>query len=206
MEHSTMPPAPGAPPPDPLAPGQGSPRRAALGAMAALTLAGVAVGAYLLGRSAADPAGAQRAGFTQGRAETARRFAPGAPGYQRIFRSGFQSGLRGGRAAGLAAGQRQGQLIGAEKGRKLGLEEGKEIGDLEGERQGIESGAGAALGGFSSWRTGGLYVVAVASGDQGSLPHREAQAADSRSALRDLRQGPLRGMHRAGAQALSPRA
>jgi hypothetical protein len=164
MEESMTP----AGPPEPPAPGSppaaaSSRRRAAWIALGVLLLAVVGVGAYFLGRSAANAPRAYDRGYAQGSKATAQEFAAGTPGYQRIYSAGF----RAGRTAGLKAGER----AGAEKGDKVGLEHGKAIGRLQGERKGITSGAEAALGGFSSWQPGNYYVVKLARGAQG-VPYR----------------------------------
>ena len=132
-------------------------------ALAALVAAAIAVAAYFIGRSSADAPRAYHRGYAQGRAVTARDFAPGTRAFGMIYNAGFQVGY----PAGLKAGER----AGAEKGDKVGLEHGKAIGRLQGERKGIASGAEAALGGFPTWQPGNYYVVKLARGAQG-VPYR----------------------------------
>lgn len=171
--------------PDPLGSGPAG-RRWALGLLALAVLAGVAVGAYLLGRSSVDTGAAHRRGFERGQAAAAGRYTAGAPGYRAIYEQGRRAGLATGRTVGLRLGQRQGNLTGAEKGRRVGLEQGEAIGTLAGERAGIAAGASAALGGFSSWESGGLYIVEVQTGEQGvpyRLSARKRMTAKERYAL-----------------------
>ena len=164
MEQSMTPAGPPEPPaPDAAPRAAASRRRAAWIALGVLLLAAVAVAAYFIGRSSANAPQAYDRGYARGRTATAREFARGTPRYQTIYNAGF----RVGHAAGLRAGQR----AGAEKGTKVGLEHGKAIGRLQGERRGIESGAGAALGGFTSWQAGNYYIVKLARGERG-VPYR----------------------------------
>src|SRR5215210_1912579 len=92
--------------------------------LAVLIVAGVAVAAYFIGRSAAHAPGAYDRGYAQGRKAMALEFAHGTA-----------------------------------------------LGRLRGQRTGIASGAGAALGGFTSWQPGNYYVVKLARGVQG-VPYR----------------------------------
>jgi hypothetical protein len=142
--------------------------RLVLALVAALLLAGVAVGFYFIGKSAADDKAAEERGVDKGRAE----FAQGTAGYQRIFAAG--------QAAGQQAGKRTGERVGAERGRKLGLDQGRKSGQLQGERQGIQSGANAALGGFTDWQPGSFYVVKFGTGT-GGVPF----VVDSRKQMSD---------------------
>ena len=156
--------------------------RAILVAAALLLLAGVAVGAYFVGREAADADAAEKRGVRKGRAAVQRQYARGAPAYKRIYDDGF----RAGRAEGQRLGQRQGERQGAERGRRAGLERGREIGELQGEREGIESGATAALGGLTDWATGSWYLVKMATGEQGvpfRVQSRKQVADDERYAI-----------------------
>jgi hypothetical protein len=157
------------PGPEPAAPGEGGPNRTILIAVAVLLFAGVAVGAYLIGRAAADADEAEKRGAAKGRAAVERQYEKGAPGYDRIYQAGFSAG----RAEGERAGQRRGERAGAERGRKVGFERGREIGELQGEREGIEQGATAALGGLTDWEPGSWYIVKLATGEQG-VPFRIA--------------------------------
>ena len=102
MEESMTP----AGPPEPPAPGSppaaaSSRRRAAWIALGVLLLAVVGVGAYFLGRSAANAPRAYDRGYAQGSKATAQEFAAGTPGYQKIYSAGFRTG----RTAGLKAGE-----------------------------------------------------------------------------------------------------
>ena len=131
--------------------------------LAVLIVAGVALAAYFIGRSAANAPGAYDRGYAQGRKAMALEFAPGTAHYGAIYNTGFQ--------AGYPSGLKTGERAGAEKGAKVGLEHGTAIGRLRGQRTGIASGAGAALGGFPSWQPGNYYVVKLARGEQG-VPYR----------------------------------
>ena len=142
--------------------------RLVLGLVAALLLAGVAVGFYFIGKAAADDKAAENRGVDKGRAE----FAQGTAGYQRIFAAG--------QAAGQQAGKRTGERVGAERGRKVGFEKGKKTGELQGERQGIQSGATAALGQFTDWQPGSFYIVKFGTGT-GGVPF----VIDSRTQMSD---------------------
>ena len=164
MEQSMTPAGPPEPPAPGEAPGATSSRRqAAWIALGVLLLALVGVGAYFLGRAAANAHRAYDRGYEQGRKAAAQEFAAGTPRYQKIYNTGF----RAGRVAGVTAGQR----AGAERGDKVGVEHGKAIGRLQGEHTGIVSGAEAALGGFSSWQPGDYYIVKLARG-AGGVPYR----------------------------------
>jgi hypothetical protein len=138
-----------------------------LGVLALLAIVGAGVGFYFVGRSSADTSAARREGRRQGAAQ----FAPGRPGYQRIYNAGYNTGYQAGQAAGVRAGRVQGRRQGAETGTKLGLEKGRQIGTLQGQRQGIVAGAKAALGGFTDWQPGSFYLVKLVPGQQG-VPFR----------------------------------
>lgn len=133
----------------------GGSNRAVIGLVAVLALAAVAVGFYFIGKAAADDKAAESRGADKGRAE----FAQGTPGYQRIFAAG--------QAQGQQAGRKQGVKVGAERGRKVGFEKGQKAGQLQGERTGIQSGANAALGGFTDWQPGSFYIVKFGTGTNG---------------------------------------
>jgi hypothetical protein len=133
----------------------GGSNRAVIGLVAALLLAGVAVGFYFIGKAAADDKAAENRGLDKGRAE----FAQGTPGYQKIFAAG--------QAQGQQAGRQQGVKVGAERGRKVGFERGQKAGQLQGQRQGIVSGANAALGQFTDWQPGSFYIVKFGTGTGG---------------------------------------
>jgi hypothetical protein len=145
-------------------------------------LAGVAVGAYFIGRSAADADAAEERGVEKGREAVAAQYERGAPGYERIYQAGF----RAGQASGERAGQARGEARGAERGRRVGVQQGERVGRLEGERQGIQEGAEAALGGFSAWEAGAWYVVRYATGQQGvpyAVAARRQMATNERYAI-----------------------
>jgi flagellar biosynthesis/type III secretory pathway protein FliH len=141
----------------------GGPNRAVLITVAVLVLAGVAVGAYFIGRSAADADAAEERGVEKGRQAVSAQYERGAAGYERIYQAGFRAGQQ----SGERAGQARGEAEGAERGRRAGVQQGERVGRLEGERQGIEEGAQAALGGFTAWEAGAWYVVKYATGQQG---------------------------------------
>ena len=133
----------------------GGSNRALIGLVAALLLAGVAVGFYFIGKAAADDKAAEERGVDKGRAD----FAQGTPGYQRIFAAG--------QAAGQRSGTRTGERVGAERGRRVGFERGRKAGQLQGERQGIQSGSNEALGQFTDWQPGSFYIVKFGTGTGG---------------------------------------
>jgi hypothetical protein len=151
-----VPPATPGPPP---APGSGRSRTWLYVVLALLAVAGAAVGFYFIGRSSADTSGAK----AEGKREGAALYAQNSPRYRAIYQAGFAAGRKEGFSSGRLEGRRQG----AETGRKLGLDKGKAIGQLQGERKGIVSGATAALGGFTDWQVGDLYIVKFAAGAQG---------------------------------------
>jgi len=152
----------------------GGSNRVVIGLVAVLVLAAVAVGFYFIGKSAADDKAAEERGVEKGQAE----FDKGTPGYQRIFAAG--------RAAGETAGKRTGEVSGAERGKKVGFEKGQKAGQLQGERQGIESGATAALGGFTDWQAGSFYIVKFGTGTGGVpfvIDSRSQMSNDERYAI-----------------------
>jgi hypothetical protein len=153
----------GTPASEPPAQGAGGSNRTVWIIVAVLVLAGVAVGAYFIGRAAADADAAEERGVEDGREQVASQFERGESGYERIFQAGYR--------AGQAAGRRTGEVQGAERGRRLGIDQGREIGQLQGEREGIQSGATAALGGLTDWEPGAWYVVKFGTGEQG-VPFR----------------------------------
>jgi hypothetical protein len=130
----------------------------------------VGVGAYFVGKAAADAGGAEKKGERQGRAAEAATYAPGTSKYQAIYRKGENSG----RATGERLGRREGERQGAERGRKVGFERGEKVGTLKGERAGVVSGANAALGGLTGWDVGSWYIVKMATGANG-VPYAVAQ-------------------------------
>jgi hypothetical protein len=156
------------------APGESSNNRVIIGIVAVLLIAAVAVGFYFIGKAAADDKAAEDKGVDKGRAE----FVQGTPGYQRIFAAGV--------AAGNKAGKRTGEKAGAEAGKKVGFESGQKVGQLQGERQGIQSGANAALGGFSDWEPGSFYIVKFGTGSNGVsfvIDSRTQMSSDERYAI-----------------------
>jgi hypothetical protein len=152
----------------------GGSNRVLIGLVAVLLLAAVAVGFYFIGKAAADDTAAEQRGVEKGEAE----FDKGTPGYQRIYEAG--------RAAGEKSGTRTGVRVGAEQGRKVGFEKGQKAGQLQGERQGIESGATAALGGFTDWQPGSFYIVKFGTGTGGVpfvIDSRTQMSSDERYAI-----------------------
>jgi hypothetical protein len=152
----------------------GGSNRVVIGLVAVLVLAAVAVGFYFIGKAAADEKAAEQRGVDKGEAE----FDKGTPGYQRIYEAG--------RAAGEQSGRTQGAVVGAERGRKVGFEKGQKVGQLQGEREGIESGATAALGGFTDWQPGSFYIVKFGTGTGGVpfvIDSRTQMSSDERYAI-----------------------
>jgi hypothetical protein len=142
---------------------QESSNRSRIIAAAVLAVAVVAVAFYFIGRAVANPSGEYAKGVQDGREDERARFERGKPGYQRIYLTGY----RAGRDAGLKTGETRGERLGAERGEKAGFERGERVGALRGDQEGITAGGRAALGGFSDWETGTLYVVQVGPGEQG---------------------------------------
>ena len=148
-------------PPAP-APPEGRRNRAALVAGVLVALVAVGVGGYFVGKAVADAPAAKREGREQGRGEATRDYAPGQPRYRAIYDAGYAAG----RARGQAAGQQAGQRAGEQQGERVGFQRGRAQGDAEGEAEG----ARAALGGFTDWQTGSLYVVSFTANPQPDIP------------------------------------
>ena len=70
--------------------------------------------------------------------------------------------------------------------RKVGFERGQKVGQLQGQRQGIQSGANAALGGFTDWQPGSFYIVKFGTGTGGVpfvIDSRKQMSSDERYAI-----------------------
>ncbi|MGI8511426.1 MAG: hypothetical protein ACR2NH_02245, partial [Solirubrobacteraceae bacterium] len=127
--------------------------------IAGLLIIAVGVGAYFVGKSAADADGKEKAGFDRGSAQALAQYQEGKPKYQAIFEKGRTQGT----AAGTAAGERAGTAA----GKKVGFEQGEKQGEVQGEAQGVTNGASAALGGLSNWANGTFYIVSGGAGPTG---------------------------------------
>jgi hypothetical protein len=163
-------------------PASGGSNRAVIGLVAVLVLAAVAVGFYFIGKAAADDQAAENRGVQKGEA----KFEKGTAGYNAIYEAG--------RAAGEKAGTQTGEVAGAERGRKVGFEKGQKAGQLQGERQGIESGATAALGGFTDWQAGSFYIVKFGTGTGGVpfvIDSRTQMSSDERYAICKINPGDV---------------
>jgi hypothetical protein len=148
---------------------------AVIGALVAgLVVAGVA--GYLIGHSKGEDSG-KKSGEKAGQTDVADQYVVGAPGYQRIYAAGRNAGIKKGTRAGLrtgtklgfARGRKQGTAAGIKQGTAVGFQKGKAVGVDIGDQQGEVNGANAALGGFSDWSSGALYVVSGA--PSGSLAY-----------------------------------
>ena len=133
---------------------------------AVVVAAAIGVGGYLIGHSAADAGGAYDRGVAAGQGEIRAEYAEGTPRYKAIYDDGFSAGERRGRAVGLVLGRKLGKRQGEVVGDKIGLDDGRKQGEVSGTR----AGAGEALGNFSDWQAGSLYVVKVSANDQPEVP------------------------------------
>jgi hypothetical protein len=114
-----------------------------------LLAVGVGVACFFIGKSSADTSQKE----TEAAAKVQLKYTPGHSGYEEIYNKGKEAGLKEGKAQGQAQGQ--------QKGKEIGLQQGTKAGQAQGNAEGVKSGANAALGGFSSWDTNGLYIVNV---------------------------------------------
>jgi hypothetical protein len=151
-----------------------SQKRVVFGVVAVLVVVGVGVGAYFIGKSAADASGAKADGVQQGEANVRAEYQPGQPAYQAIYAKGYAAGRGKGIATGDVKGYDRGMAIGLEKGRSQGEAQGEQQGEAQGERSGERTGAQTALGNMPGWTNGNYYVVRIARG-QGPVPFTVAE-------------------------------
>jgi hypothetical protein len=146
------------------------PNTALLAVGAVVVAAAIGIGGYLIGHSAADAGGAYDRGNAAGQGKIQAEYAEGTPRYKAIYDDGYSAGERRGRVAGFALGskqgRKQGEQLGETSGEKAGLDEGRRQGKVSGTR----AGASEALGNFSDWEAGSLYVVKASANGQAEVP------------------------------------
>lgn len=102
-----------------------------------------------------------------GQSQEQAKYEAGQPAYNEIYKAGAEAGNAKGTAEGTAEGTKEGVATGTEQGKEAGLEEGVEKGVAEGQAEG----ASAALGGLTSWSTGGVpYIVTFTANDSEQVP------------------------------------
>lgn len=150
----------------PDGPAKPGPSTTLLAVGAVVVAAAIGIGGYLIGHSAADAGGAYDRGVATGQGEIRAEYAEGTPRYKAIYDDGFSAGERRGRAVGLVLGRKQGKRQGEVVGEKIGLDDGRKQGNVTG----TQAGASEALGNFSDWQAGSLYVVKASANDQSEVP------------------------------------
>ncbi len=142
------------------------PSTAMLALGAVLLALAVGVGGYFIGHSAADAGGASDRGVATGQEEIRAEYAKGTPGYKAIYDDGYSAGESHGRTIGFAAGKKEGTKQGSAAGEKVGFEAGSKEGNVTG----TKAGASEALGNFTDWEDGALYIVKAVDNNQTEVP------------------------------------
>lgn len=125
-------------------------------AIACLVVAGAA--GYYFGNDKGKSDGEQigynqgkKEGLAEGKTQGAAQFAPGTPGYKKIYDTGFAKGKEIGIAQGEKSGKKSGQAKGKKEGEKVGYEQGKAAGEQAASKE--------ISGGYTNWLANTPYLI-----------------------------------------------